>query len=97
VYPVDFLVKKCISLGRYGEIMDIGGIGVTNLANIAQDLPIVIQGMIQDHNLKSISKDRQWLINQLKQQGYEREDIPFIQTALFSPDHRLEVTFPIYS
>jgi uncharacterized membrane protein YcaP (DUF421 family) len=77
--------------------MGKGGIVVTNTVNLFQALPIVIRGMIQDDSLKSIAKDRQWLINQLKQQGYEREDIPFIQTALFSSDHRLEITFPIYS
>jgi uncharacterized membrane protein YcaP (DUF421 family) len=58
-------------------------------------LPIVIEGIILDQNLKTICKDRQWLIDQLKKQGYEREHIPFIESAHLFPGNQLQITFPI--
>lgn len=62
-----------------------------------EKLPIVIEGMILDQNLRAIQKDRQWLIDQLKQQGFEREHIPLIESAHFSSGNHLQVTFPVYS
>jgi uncharacterized membrane protein YcaP (DUF421 family) len=60
---------------------------------VVNPLPIVRSGMILDSNLRCIAKDRQWLINQLKTMGYEREDIPYIQSAVWTSPHQMEITF----
>lgn len=45
-------------------------------------LPIVLDGIIIDQNLRDHARDRQWLINGLKAMGYEREDIPYLSAYL---------------
>jgi uncharacterized membrane protein YcaP (DUF421 family) len=54
-------------------------------------IPVIMEGVVLNHNLKFLKLDQAWLEKELKKTGYNNQAIPSITLALYTQDGKLEI------
>jgi uncharacterized membrane protein YcaP (DUF421 family) len=54
-------------------------------------IPVIMEGKVLTHNLTFLKLDQEWLITELKKNGYNDQAIPTITLALYTQQGKLEI------